>query len=67
MADVCPRCEDPHPLIRCPYVKAIVFEDSTVLSIRRVEFLTPSDYALLAPRRAPDAAEEPDYPRIGKT
>jgi hypothetical protein len=67
MADICPRCEDAHPLIRFPYVKSVTFEDSTILSIRRVEFLTPADYGPQPLTRAPPGAEEAtDYPRLGK-
>jgi hypothetical protein len=68
MADLCPRCEDAHPLIRCPYVKSVTFADTTTLTIRSVEFLTPADYGPQPLTRAPPGAEEaPDYPRLGKS
>jgi hypothetical protein len=64
MAEKCPRCEDEHPLIRCPYVKAITFEDSTCLTIRRVEFLTPMDYGQRIIKEGETSLTETDYPKL---
>ena len=68
----CPRCGEKHLIIACPYVKAIDFEDGSLLQIRRVEFLTPADYGpqpTPKPAAAPDAepaAGPADYQRMGQ-
>jgi len=55
----CQRCDQEHPLFRCPYVKAMTFDaDHNMI---RVEFLTPADYGPPQPLTAlPD-----DYPKLG--
>jgi len=57
----CPRCEEAHPLIQCPYVKAVAFAEDGVTVIR-AEFLTPADFP--APRGA--VVEPDDYPKLRK-
>jgi hypothetical protein len=56
----CRWCGDHHG-IRCPWVKALEFDPVTGLTVTRVEFLVPNDYA---PR---PKAEEPqeEYERLG--
>lgn len=61
----CPRCLEPHPLIECPYVKAIEFAVGDERLIRRVEFLTPADYGP-APKVGPEAEPAKSYPRLGE-
>jgi len=62
----CPRCGEAHPVIACPYVKAVEFDPGTGLIIRRLEFLTPADYGRApAVTREPDAPAD-DYPRLGQ-
>ncbi len=68
----CMRCKEEHPIIECPYVKAVEFEDCELTPdsphpgriIRRVEFLTPADYGPRAAALAEPAPHE-DYPRMG--
>lgn len=65
--ETCPRCLQPHPLLSCPHLKAIEFEDGHVFGspgpprVRRLEFLTPSDY--VAAPRAGETSSSTDYPR----
>ncbi len=63
-AEKCPRCLDEHPIIRCPYVKAIEFEFSGIFdSIKRIEFLTPADFG--RPIAKPEEAVD-NYPKLGQ-
>ncbi|MHB8272817.1 hypothetical protein [Bradyrhizobium sp.] len=60
----CPRCMDRHPIIRCPYVKALGFEFAGDFnSINLIEFLTPADYG--PQRAAPKEEPADDYPKLG--
>lgn len=54
----CERCGKDHPLVTCPYVKAVEFsaDNSHIL---RVEFLTPIDFP-----RQQIAETGPDYPKL---
>lgn len=56
----CERCGDAHPLARCPYVKAIEYDETG--NIRRVEFLVPRDYARTAGLTEPETGD--DYPKL---
>jgi len=40
---VCQRCSGSHPIEQCPQVKAIEYDEQH--RIKRIEFLTPGDYA----------------------
>jgi hypothetical protein len=66
MTEACPRCGDAwhHPLIQCPYVKAVTFADDGV-RIVRVEFLTLADMPQV--RGAPGADQPDDYPKLGRS
>lgn len=40
---ICQRCGGSHPIEQCPQVKAIEYDENH--RIKRIEFLTPGDYA----------------------
>jgi hypothetical protein len=65
----CPRCLEEHPIIRCPYVKAVELEyGGDFNTLRRVEFLTPADYGRAQVPQQPDDVDGTGakYPKLGE-
>jgi hypothetical protein len=67
LAEKCQRCLGEHPIIRCPYVKAIDFEEGGIDggAIRRIEFLTPADYGRQIAVAKPEELVD-NYPKLGQ-
>lgn len=62
---VCIRCLGDHDVMTCGHVKAVDLDADG--KIKRLEFLTPADYAPKTAAPAPGADDDGgDYPRLGQ-